>query len=119
MAKSVVRACLRFTGLFEAELLTELMLRFWEHPRANDADFRAGLLEAAAAVLKASSEGERLFDNLAPQNVNFVAAVWYAESVSIADESETTTAERELREKWLDSLVRALPSCFCNPDLLD
>src|SRR5262245_35309367 len=114
MAKSVERACLRFTGLFEAELLTELMLRFWNHPRADDPDFRSGLLEAAAAVLKASSESERLFDDLTPQNVNFVAAVWYAESVSIADAGETTEAERELRKRWIDSLVRVLNSIFLN-----
>ena len=118
MPRSVANACLRFTGLFEAELLTELLLRFWHHPLAENADFRSGLLEAAAEVLRASAEGERLFEELDPQNVNFVAAVWHAESVSIMEPGEMTVPERELREKWLDSLLKAVPSCFCNPDLL-
>jgi len=76
MAKSVAKACLRFTGLFEAELLTELMLRFWKHPLADDAEFRSNLLESAADVLRASADGERIFDELKPNRVNFVAAIW-------------------------------------------
>lgn len=48
MARSIAKACLQMTGLFEAELLTELMLRFWNHPLAEDEDFRSSLLEAAA-----------------------------------------------------------------------
>ena len=118
MARSIAKACLRFTGLFEAELLTELMLRFWKHPRAEDADFRSALLEGAAEVLQASAEGERLFQDLRPRNVNFVAAMWYAESMAITQEVEITDLEREQRKEWLDSLLKSLPSCFCNPDLL-
>jgi hypothetical protein len=119
MAKSIAEACLRFTGLFEAELLTELLLRFWHHPLADNADFRSGLLEAAADVLRASAGGERLFEDLDPQNVNFVAAIWHVESVSITESGEMTSSERELRNQWLDSLLKALPSCFCNPDFLN
>ena len=29
-------AAIRFCGLFEAELLVDLMLRYWEHPCAGD-----------------------------------------------------------------------------------
>lgn len=119
MARSIAKACLRLTGLFEAELLTELLLRFWNHPQANDAEYRSALLEAASEVLRASIGGERLFEDLEPKNVNFVAAVWYAESVSVDEPGEATASERKLRRKWLNAVLRALPSCFCNPDLLD
>jgi hypothetical protein len=118
MARSIAKACLRLTGLFEAELLTELLLRFWNHSCADDADFRAGLLEGAAEALQASVGGERLFDDLDPQNVNLVAAIWYAESVSVSDRTGMSKAELRLRRKWLDTLLKALPSCFCSPDLL-
>ncbi len=118
MAKSIAKACLRFTGLFEAELLTELMLRFWKHPLAEDAEFRSGLLEAAAEVLRASAEGERLFSELTPRNVNFVAAIWYAESTTVTVVPEAASAEFSQRRQWLDSIQRSLPSCFCDPDLL-
>ena len=118
MARSIAKACLQLTGLFEAELLTELILRFWNHPLAEDAEFRSALLEAAAEALRSSVSGERLFDDLEPKNVNFVAALWYAESANIGDQSQSTEPQVELRRKWLDALVRALPSCFCNPDAL-
>jgi hypothetical protein len=118
MARSVVKACLRFTGLFEAELLTELMLRFWNHPLADDSAFRSGLLEAAAEVLRMSANGERLFQELDPQRVNFVAAIWHAESVSLAERGDIPSTERALREKWLNALLKSVPSCFCDPDLL-
>jgi len=94
------------------------MLRYWNHPRADESSFRAGLLEAAAEVLHSSAAGERLFDELDPQNVNFVAAIWHAESVSLMAAGEMSQVERESREKWLNSLLKAVPSCFCNPDLL-
>lgn len=119
MAKSVAKACLRFTGLFEAELLTELLLRYWHHPLADDADFRAALLESAAEILRVSAAGESLFADLKPQNVNFVAAVWHAESVSLAASGESNSDERAQREKWLASLLKSIPSCFCNPERLD
>ena len=45
---SIARASLKLSGLFEAELLLELMLRYWNHPLADDRDFRNNLLENAA-----------------------------------------------------------------------
>ena len=119
MARSIAKACLRFTGLFEAELLVELMLRYWDHPRADDREFRSGLLEAAAEVLRASVAGERLLDDVDPQYMNFVAAIWYAESVSLEEHAETSAKETRLRRKWLENLLHSLPSCFCNPDSLE
>ena len=119
MPRSIAKESLRFTGMFEAELLTELMLRYWKHPNADDADFRSALLESAAEVLRASVAGERLFEDLAPRNVNLVAAIWYAESVSLEQPAEMTTAEQKLRRKWVNTVLRAIPSCFCNPEFLD
>src|SRR5687767_2128123 len=102
MAHSIAKACLRFTGLYEAELLVELLLRHWNHPQADDGVFRAALLEAAAEVLRASVDGERLFQEIKPQNVNFVAAVWYAESQAV-ESADLADSERKLRREWLDA----------------
>jgi len=118
MARSIAKACLQLTGLFEAELLTELILRFWNHPLADDPSFRSSLLEAASAALRASIDGERLFEDLEPKNVNLVAALWYAESIAMSGEQGSNDPQLGLRRKWLDTLLRALPSCFCNPDEL-
>ena len=118
MRRSIAKACLRFTGLFEAELLVELLLRYWKHPLADDREFRSALLEAAAEILQASVAGQRLFQDIHPRNVNLVAAIWYAESQATNDRSESKPAERKLRKKWLNSVLRAVPSCFCDPELL-
>jgi hypothetical protein len=119
MARSIARACLGLTGLFEAELLIELLLRFYEHPLAKDADFRASLLEGAAEALRASVSGQRLFDDLAPANVNFVAALWYAESLALSSSSDPVASEGDGRRKWLETIPRVLPSCFCDPKFLE
>jgi hypothetical protein len=118
MPRSIASACLRLTGLFEAEILTELMLRYWGHPLANDAEYRNSLLEATAEVLRASVAGEKLIDGLSPLNVNFVAAMWYAESVTVSSSAETSAKERRLRKQWLAKVQKAIPSCFCDPDEL-
>jgi hypothetical protein len=112
---SIAALALQMTGLFEAELLIELMLRYWNHPYADDENFRQQLLESAAQVLEASVRGERLFDELAPQNVNVVAAVCFSETTSIVAEP---TADSSAREAWVDQVKRSIPSCFCDPDLL-
>ena len=118
MARSVAKACLRFTGLFEAELLTELMLRYWGHPLADDPVYRSALLESTAEALRASATGQRLFEELSPQKVNFVAAMCYAESLTVTSQGEMSAKERRQRKQWLDKVHRAIPSCFCDPDLL-
>jgi hypothetical protein len=109
---------LRLTGTFEAELLVELMLRFWQHPWAEDREFRNSLLESAAEALRASVAGQILVADVSPPNMNLVAAVWYVEWAAVADATERGTDELQRRQDWLDRLRRAIPSCFCDPDLL-
>jgi hypothetical protein len=105
----------RFCGLFEAELLLELMLRFWGHPLSDDKEFRKSLIESAAEVLEASVEGMKLMTDVPPDQMNFVAAVWYAEWAGLqAAASEIAGRERNAREKWLDLVRRTVPSCFCD-----
>jgi hypothetical protein len=113
--RSVARKCLELTGLFEAELLTELMLRFWTHPMADDGQFRNHLLETAADVLKDSTKGKELIEGLPPAQMNLVAAIWFSEWSNIASEEAEDLA---LRKKWLDAVRRALPSCFCDHERL-
>ena len=74
MAKQIAKVSLDFTGLYESELLTELMLRFWNHPNADDADFRNTLLETAAEALRAAVAGQQLIEGLAPNQMNLVSA---------------------------------------------
>lgn len=119
MVKSIAKGCLQFTGLFEAELLTELVLRFWEHPLANDRSFRNDLLESASEILRASVAGQRMFEELEPKNVNFVAALWHAEYVGLSTETESSPKEAKARRKWLNAVMHAVPSCFCDPKMLE
>ena len=112
---SVAKQSHRFTGLFEAELLTRLMLWKWEHPLADDAEFVNYLVEGAAAVLrKCDQENERFLDDVEPCDMNFVAAVWYVEWAAISSASDTDVDEK--RQGWLDVVRRVLPSCFCDPE---
>ena len=116
--ESIAQTSLKFSGLFESELLTELLLRFWQHPHAADQEFRGDLLEAAAEALHSSIGGSVLFNELAPRNVNLVAAIWYAEVNSLPEPTLANEAELAERQAWLGRVRHALPSCFCNPDRL-
>jgi len=107
-----LEAAIAFCGFFEAELLTSLMLSHWEHPRASDQGFANDLLETAAEVLNRSQSGERLFENVPPDEMNLVAALWYGESCQVSGPQEHDT---EQRRKWLAKVRHALPSCFCDP----
>lgn len=98
--------CLELSGLFEAELLVELMLRFWMHPFADDRDFRNQLLESAAEHLKSSVEGRTLIADIPSSDFNLVMAIWYAEWVDIGSKASKD------RLAWLESVKRAIPSCF-------
>src|SRR5262249_21630217 len=109
---SVAKKCLAFSGLFEAELLIQLMLRFWEHPLAADADFRSGMLEGAAEVLRASVAGQQMMEDIPPKHMNFVAAVWYAEWSAL---NNADANHRRGRRAWLDKVRKAIASCFCPP----
>ncbi len=114
---SVARRSLALCQTFEAELLLELMLRHWEHPLADDADFRNHLLETATSVLDEAVRGTSLIEGVLPADMNFVAAVYYAE-LRACEESHDAPQRRQAREKWLVSVRQCLPSCFCDPGLL-
>ena len=104
--------------MFEGELLTELMLRYWQHPLAEDAEFRNDLIENATKALRLSIEGNNLIEGLPPEYISFIAALWYAEWSSLQNASAEEIPESVLqkREACLRALRRAVPSCFCNPD---
>ncbi len=115
---SIAKQSLRLTGCFEAEVLVSLLLKQWTHPLAGDAEFSSGLLESAAEVLRSSVKGQKLFEEISPENVNLIAALWYAEATTLSADPSIAAKERTLREEWLEALRRSIPSCFCNPDLL-
>jgi hypothetical protein len=112
---SVAKQCLAFSGLFEAELLLQLMLRYWAHPLAADDEFRHNLLENAAEVLRLSVARRRVMEDIPPKHMNFVAAVWYVEWSAVSTGAEDPQGQRQA---WLDKLRQAIPSCFCPPDRL-
>lgn len=116
---SVASNSYSFCCSFEGELLIELMLRYWQHPFCEDRDFRNQLLEIAADVLRTSMEGEQVLEGVPPEEVNFVAAVYYAEYVSTQSPTvQGSTEEQEQRSRWLQKIRSALPSCFCRQDEL-
>src|ERR1700684_130796 len=116
---SISKNALQFCGFFESELLLELMLRYWQHPFAADASFRRSLLESAAEVLRSADSGATLIEGLGGENMNLVAAIWYAESAAVSDDRDCDSQVLQSRQAWLETLMRALPSCFCDPKLLD
>jgi hypothetical protein len=112
---SIAKKCLAFSGLFEAELLLELMLRQWDHPHAADPAYRNELLERAMEVIRLSIAGTRVMEDVSPENMNFVAAVWYSEWNVCASGAADPGGKRKA---WLEAVRRAIPSCFCDPELL-
>lgn len=112
---SIADESLRCSGLFEAEALVELMLRYWKHPHADDHDFRNNLLEGAAEALRLAISGQRLIEDIEPEDTNLVAAIWYVEWSSVTDMPEDDP-EAIARRKWLDAVRQSLPSCFCDPE---
>ena|SRR6266849_9811804 len=113
--KSIAKQCLAFSGLFEVELLVELILRHWQHPLAADAIFRNNLLEQAVEAIRLSISGKRLIQEIAPENMNYVAAIWYVEWNALASGAEDPEGKRQ---SWLVALKHSIPSCFCDPDRL-
>src|SRR6185503_17670639 len=98
---SVVQRCIGFSGLFEAELLTELMLRYWRHPLADDGAFRSNLLETAAEVLQQAAAGEQLIESLSPENTTLVAAIWYAEWSQLNSPQSADPTQASERRQWV------------------
>jgi hypothetical protein len=115
---SIAEESLHCAGLFEAELLVELMLRFWHHPRADDSDYRNHLLENAVEALRLAVSGQGLLEGIAAADTNLVAAIWYVEWQGLANATETESTDFHARQQWLETVRRALPSCFCDPEEL-
>src|SRR5262245_35437612 len=112
---SVAKRCLAFSGLFEAEMLVELMLRYWQHPLAAERDFRNGLLEGAADVLRTCVAGQQVMADLPPKQTNFIAAVWYVEWSALESGADDPQGQRRA---WLEKVRQTIPSCFCPPEQL-
>jgi len=107
---SIAERSFAAAGLFEAEVLTELLLWRWDHPSKHDAGFRAELLEDAAAALRRAVDGERLFESVPAAETNLIAAIYYAEWNSLATGGKDPEGARQ---GWLELLRRSIPSCFC------
>jgi hypothetical protein len=115
---SVAKRSLQLTGLFEAELLVRLMLREWKHPLADDEEFRDQLLEAATEVLTVAVAGEIVLVDMKPESVGLITAICIAEKMTLNSDDSISEGDRAARQAWLDVIHKALPSCFCDPDLL-
>jgi hypothetical protein len=107
---SFAQMSLSISGLFEAEVLTELLLWRWNHPLKHDAEFRNNLLEDAAAALKRAINGEQLFESVPASETNLIAAIYYVEWSALCDGADDPDGARR---KWLDQFRQSLPSCFC------
>lgn len=116
---SLAEDALKFASVFEGELLAQLMLTQWGHPFAGDEEFCSQLVEAAAQVLQASIDGETFIEGLPPDSMNFVSALWYAEWMQTETLQGADEDDLNKRREWLAAVRHVLPSCFCNPDLLD
>ena len=112
--KNNAEKSLEITSLFEAEVFVQLMLWRWNHPMADDHDFANGLLENASDALRNASQGKQLIESVPATDLNFVAAVWYAEYCAVQEEGADTETLKA-RKAWLSAVRRALPSCFCDP----
>ena len=107
---SIAKKSLDIAGLFEAEILTELLLWRWDHPLKNDPEFRNNLLEDAVVALRHAVDGEKLIESVSASDMNLIAAIYYVEWNSISFFGSDPDGSRS---KWLKELRRALPSCFC------
>jgi hypothetical protein len=116
---SIAKGCLDFTGLYEAELLTELTLRFWHHPLAANEEFRTVLLDVASEILQNAVNGNACLEELSAENTNFVVALWCAEQITWVDDEDARLASPDERKRWREDVRRSVPSCFVNPNMLD
>lgn len=110
---SIAQRCLKIGGLFEAEVLVELMLRYWDHPFADQAEYRNDLLETANQILERATEGNQIIDTLSPEDTNLIVAIWYAEHTGLLnDEPSQDVKITSARRAWLESVKKSIPSCF-------
>lgn len=112
---STAEKCLEITSLFEAEVFVQLMLARWGHPYADDPHFANDLLEDASSILRESIQGEHVLEGVAPEDMSLIAAVWCAEHRAV-DPGRDDPDSLPARKAWLESVRRALPSCFCDPN---
>ncbi|WP_298867909.1 hypothetical protein [uncultured Gimesia sp.] len=111
--ETIAQRCLNLAGLFEAEVLVELMLRFWHHPMADEYDYRNDLLEKANQVLERAADGIAVIEPLKAADTNLIAAIWYAESTGVLnDEPEQSVETITARKQWLAKVRTSVPSCF-------
>ena len=108
---SIAENSLAAAGLFEAEVLTELLLWRWDHPLKHDAEFRNNLLEDATTALRRAIAGEQFIESVPAAEMNLIAAIYYVEWNSI---SNGDGGPYVARRQWLDHVRRSLPSCFCS-----
>lgn len=95
------------------------MLRYWNHPNANDADFRNDVLEIAAEALRAAVAGQTLIKGLPPAQMNLVSAIWFTEWNRIENDADVSHHEKAAVEAWLATLRRSVPACFCDQQYLE
>jgi len=113
---STVTESLRFTALFEAEVLTRLLLDHWDHPSARSTEYAQELLERAAEILRQSVRGIAFIQNVQPSDMNLIAAVWYVEWSAVTNDASSDPNGQ--RREWLKAIRRTFPSCFCDPNEL-
>jgi hypothetical protein len=111
---STAAECLRFTALFEAEVLAQLMLDRWEHPLATDRSLASQLVDLASDALQAARDGTVFIEGLNPKDMSFIAAVWYVEWATVTGEPAIDPDGSRMR--WLEQVRRTFPSCFCDPE---
>jgi hypothetical protein len=105
--------------LFESELLIWLMLRNWNHPLAEDSEYRSQLLESATEVLTAAVDqgnAQVFVSGVSAKDMNLIAAIWYSESLAVENLHPAEDEHYNARSQWLNKIIRALPSCFCAVD---
>ena len=105
-----------FVACSRQRYLLELMFRYWDHPLAADSEYRDAVLESTTSVLDASINGQCFFEELDCRDVNFVAAVYFAEAMNPLEESaEAMPSLAHQQAQWMERVRKALPSCFCPP----
>ncbi len=89
-------------------------------PEWAETSFLSGLLlaregkisEAAAEILKQAHDGQACIEGIDAEDMNFVAAIWFAEFCHISDSNDPDVEDRR---EWMKKVRRSLPSCFCDP----